>query len=128
MENKLLDVDMQIKVTGEDVDEIMTWALEDGISYWCDKVKPIGDYLGEYAHEQISRGGKLMLYDFESEEKYCLDLEKLLNGVKLWAKNPVGSNCLEQIDGRLVFDRCNLDAVVCDAIVQYALFGAVIYG
>ena len=29
-----------------------------------------------------------MLYDFESEEKYCLDLEKLLNGVKLWAKNP----------------------------------------
>ena len=128
MEDKILNVDMQIKVTGEDVDDIMTGALDGGITYWCDKAEPVGDYLGKYASDQISRGGKLMLYDFEAEEDHCLDLEKLMNGIKLWAKNPVGPNCLKQTDGKLVIDCCNADAVVCDTIVQYALFGNVIYG
>lgn len=128
MEDRILDVEMQIKVTSEDVDCIMTGALEGGITYWCDKAEPVGDYLGKYASEQISRGGKLMLHDFEEGEEHCLDLGKLLNGIKLWAKNPVGCNCLEQVDGKLVLDCCNADAAVCDAIIQYALFGDVIYG
>ncbi len=128
MEDRFLNVIMKIKVTGEDVDDIMTGALEGGISYWCDKTEPIGDCLGRYASEQISRGGKLLLFDFEAGEKHCLDLEKLLNGIKLWAMNPVGCNCLEQADGKLVMDCGNADAIVCDAIVQYALFGDVIYG
>lgn len=123
-----MDVDMQIKVTGEDVDDIMAGALEGGITYWCDEAKVVGDYLGEYASEQISRGGKLMLYDYAAEEEHCLDLGKLLNGIKLWAENPIGCNCLEHIDGKLTIDCCNADAEVCDAIVQYALFGDVIHG
>ena len=128
MKDKLLDVDMQIKVTSEDVDDIMAGGLDGGIIYWCDKAEPVGDYLGEYASEQISKGGKIMLYDFEEGEKYCLDLEKLLKGIKLWAENPVGRSCLEYMDGKLVIDCCNADAVVCDAIIQYALFGDVVYG
>lgn len=128
MEDKILNVDMQIKVTGEDVDDIMAIALEGGITYWCDKAEPVGDYLGEYASDQISRGGKLILYDFEDGKEHCLDLEKLLNGIRLWVKNPVGSNCLEQVDGKLVIDCCSADTVVCDAIIQYALFDDVIYG
>lgn len=128
MKDKLLDVDMQIKVTSEDVDDIMAGALNGGITYWCDKAEPVGDYLGEYASDQVSRGGKLMLYDFGEGEKYCLDLEKLLKGIKLWAENPVGRGYLEYMDGKLVIDCCNADAVVCDAIIQYALFGDVVYG
>lgn len=128
MEPEILKVELDMVVTQEDIDDIMTGALEDGITYWCDEAKVVGDYLGEYASEQISRGGKLMLYDYEAEEEHCLDLEKLLNGIKLWAKNPVGCNCLEHIDGKLTIDCSNADAEVCDAIIQYALFGDVIYG
>lgn len=128
MEDKILNVNMQMKVTGEDVDGIMEGALNGGITYWCDRAKPVGDYLGEYASEQISRGGKLMLYDFEEEAVHCLDLEKLLNGIRLWAENPAGCNYLEQADGGNLVMNCSTDAVACDAIIQYALFGDVIYG
>lgn len=118
----------EILLTHEDIDDIMTGALEGGISYWCKKAVVVGEYLGEYASEQIARGGALDLYDFESEAVYRLTKEKFLKGVELWAKKPVGCNCLEQIDGKLKIDCCNADAIVCDAIIQYAIFEDVIYG
>lgn len=30
--------------------------------------------------------------------------------------------------GKIRFDTCNADAIVCDAIIQYALFGTVVFG
>lgn len=124
----VLKVELEVALTQEDIDDIMCGALEGGITYWCDEAKVVGDYLGEYGHEQIARGGQLLIHDMEEEETYTLDKEKFLKGIELWVKNPVGCNCLEQKDGKLVFDTCNADAVVCDAIIQYALFGDVIYG
>ena len=44
----------------------MATALDGGITYWCNKAEVIGGYLGEYASDQISRGGKLKLYDYEA--------------------------------------------------------------
>jgi len=124
---KELDVNLKLALSQEDIDDIMCWALEGGISYWCGRVKVEDRYLGKYAHEQISRGGKLLLWDFEDDLELCLDLDKLLNGIKLWAEDPVGCNCLEQVNNRLRIDCCNADEVVCDAIIQYALFGEIRY-
>ena len=115
-----VSVTLEIVLTQEDIDDIMCGALEGGITYWCDEAKVVGDYLGEYGSEQIARGGKLRLH--------LLDLEKFKKGVELWAITPVGCNCLEQMDGKIRFDTCNADAIVCDAIIQYALFGTVVFG
>lgn len=136
-----VSVTLEIVLTQEDIDDIMCGALEGGITYWCNEAKVIGDYLGEYGSEQIARGGKLRLhllepFDEDETEYYELDLEKLKKGVELWVKKgvelwaitPVGCNCLEQMDGKFRFDTCNADAIVCDAIIQYALFGEVIFG
>lgn len=120
-------VEMEIILSQEDIDDIMCGALEGGITYWCRRAEVVGEYLGEYASEQISRGGVLKLHDREAEKIYELTKEKFLKGVALWAKNPVGCNCMEQIDGKIRLDACNVDAVVCDAIIQYAVFGEVIY-
>lgn len=134
MENEfILNVTLEIMLTQEDVDDIMCTALEGGINYWCYKAEVIGEYLGEYGSEQISRGGKLRLYleePFDEDETmdYELDLEKFKKGIEMWVQNPVGCNCLEQVDGKIRFDACNADAVVCDAIIQYALFGDVVFG
>lgn len=128
MEQDILKVEMEVVVTGEDIDDIMCGALEGGINYWCNKAEVVGDYLGEYGSEQISRGGQLKLYDFEEEKVYILTKEKFLEGVKLYCKNPTTCNILEQINGKLHLDCCNADALVCDAIIQYALFADVIYG
>lgn len=125
---------MEITLPQDDIDDIMCGAMEGGINYWCYKVEVVGgNYLGEYASEQISRGGKLRFYleePFDKDETmdYELDLEKFKKGVELWVLNPVGVNCLEQIDGKIRFDTCNADTIVCDAIIQYALFGEVVFG
>ena len=124
----IVKVEMEILLTQEDIDDIMAGALEGGITYWCCKAEVVGEYLGEYGHEQIARGGTLRLHDREADMTYGLTKEKFLKGVELWARNLVGCNCLEQIDGKLRIDCCNADAIVCDAIIQYALFSDVIYG
>ena len=68
MENFKVKAELEINVTQEDVDDIVTTALEGGINYWCRKAEVVGDYLGEYASEQIGRGGMLKLYDSEGDK------------------------------------------------------------
>lgn len=125
MSEKKFDVKTEIKVdlSQEDIDDIMVGALEGGICHWCSCAEVVGKYLGEYASEQISRGGKLILHDAESDDKWELTLEKFLRGISLWLSNG-GVGCVE---GKKL-DVCMVDADCTDAIVQYALFGEVIYG
>ena len=128
MENKSFEVEITTKltVTQEDIDDIVCTALEGGINYWCRKAKVVGEYLGEYASEQISRGGKLELYDSEEDEVYELTLDKLLNGIKTAYTDGYYSN-YEWCDGKTI-DTCQVDAEVADVIIQLALFNEIIYG
>lgn len=119
-------VEKTIKVTQEDIDDIMASALEGGISYWCRKAEIVGDYLGEYASDQISRGGSLMLYDAESNDKWELNLEKFLHGIE---KAYDGNWFMDYgwCDGSVI-DACQVDGEVADTIVQFALFDELVFG
>lgn len=65
---------------------IICSALEGGINYWCDNIKVIGNYIGDYGHEQISRGGRLLLYDLEGEQELLLTKKKFLDGLMKYLK------------------------------------------
>ena len=121
-----LEVKQVITVKDEDLDDIMCAALEGGIVYWCNCAEVVGDYLGEYASEQISRGGVLKLHDAEDDAVYELTRDKLLNGIKL-AYEKGGYSEYNWCNG-IELDCCEIDAAVADCIIQYALFGDVIYG
>ena len=121
-----IDVIQEIKVTQEDIDDIVCSALEGGITYWCRKAEVVGDYLGEYASEQISRGGVLLLHDAEDDEVYDLDLPHLLSGIKQAYEGNYFAD-YEWCNGKTI-DACQVDAEVADVIVQLALFDEVIYG
>ena len=111
-------------VSDEDIDDIMSAALDGGITYWCGRAEVVGEYLGEYASEQISRGGTLKLYDIEDGTVSELTLDKFLNGLRLWIEN---ERAFELTDaGRL--DVGQIDAPAADTIIQYALFNDVIFG
>lgn len=113
-------------VTQEDVDDIMVGALEGGITYWCCKAEVVeDDYYGEYASEQISRGGSLRLYDNEDDEQYILTLDKFLKGLRLAIKDGYGNDWFSD-DARL--DCAMIDGEAADIIVQMALFGEVVFG
>ena len=122
-----IKAEIRVELTQEDIDDIMVGALEGGITYWCSEASPEGgEYLGEYASEQISRGGTLLLYDFEEEAYHKLDLEKFLNGFKLWVEQGLDEYGAVQKDGTV--DCCQIDAACADEIVQLALFGEVTFG
>lgn len=123
-----LEVKFNVEVTNQDIDDIMCTALEGGITYWCRRAEVVGGkYLGEYAHEQISRGGSLMLYDTEISDKWELTLDKFKQGLQLYL-----SENTEAIDGNdagiYQLDTSYIDAYEADEIIQYALFGEVVFG
>ena len=72
----------KVKCTQENIDDIMSMALEGGITYWCGQAKVKGKYLGNYGSEQISRGGTLYLYDNEDDSEYELTPESILDKIK----------------------------------------------
>lgn len=115
---------VHIHITAQTIDDIMCTALEGGITGWCCQVKVVGKYLGEYAHEQISRGGTLILYDAESSDKWELDRDKFLKGIRRWLEDGDGICALNEGE----IDAAEVDAESADLIIQYALFGEPVFG
>ena len=126
---EVIEYQKSVAVTDEDIDGIMASALEGGINYWCERVDVVGEYLGEYASEQISRGGSLVLVPFDEDETKAIDKASILNGLKMYLESP--EKPYDIIDSKNDIDEINpfnIDASVSDMIVQYAAFGELVYG
>lgn len=121
----LIEPKIGVQVTTRDIDDIMCAALEGGIAHWCGRAEPVGKRLGEYAHEQIARGGSLTLYDAESDDKWELTLEKFLRGLTK-AIEDGASITINAEDGSI--DTSDVDDCVADSVIQLALFGEVVFG
>ena len=117
---------INFKLNMQDIDDIMACALEGGINYWCKEAKVIGEYLGEYASEQICRGGILELYDTEDDEVYLLDIKKFIQGFEAWVENGYDYNGAVSANGKV--DTSLIDAGDADTIIQLALFDEIVYG
>lgn len=115
-----------VTLTDQNIDDIMVSALEGGITYWCSKCEVSGKYLGQYASEQISRGGTLVLTDSVEEKKERLNLDLFLKGFGKFIEQGYDIYNALQPDGTV--DTGNIDGERADIIVQLALFGDVIYG
>jgi len=118
-----LMVAFTVKVTTEDIDDIMCAALEGGINHWCSKVEVVGEYLGTYAHEQIPKGGSLLLHDSD-DKQHELTRDKFMKGLRLFLSGY--SNLVSVEDNRI--DPGDFNACYADMVVQLALFGEVVYG
>ena len=119
-----INVTRSLFLTEEDIDCIMSSAL-DWISYWCEKAEVVGDYLGEYASEQIARGGVLKLYDAEDDEVWELTPEKFLDGFKQWYDEGCDRYGAVQPDGTV--ETGQIDGPMADLIVQFGIFGEEVY-
>lgn len=114
-------------ITDENIDDIMSSALDGGITYWCSKAEVVEDeYYGEYASDQISRGGSLRLYDYYDGEKYLLTKEKFLKGLQT-AYEMGYANYDDWVDNERI-ETSEIDAIAADCIVQCAIWGDVVYG
>lgn len=132
--NNVLNLSFSVVVTPEDIDDIMVSALEGGITYWANMAKvPEEKRVAEWGHEQIARDGELHIhvvepFDQDDTEWYILTKEKFMEGLKMWMKAP-GTELIPLPHGeRLGIDTSQIDGAAADEIIQYALFGEVVYG
>ncbi len=117
---------MTVFLTVENIDDIMVSALEGGITYWCDRAKVDEEKrCGAWGHEQIARGGTLLLREIDSSKEWELTRENFLLGFKKWLESggdKYGAIC----DGRV--DCAKIDGPAADCMIQYALFGELVFG
>lgn len=138
MEN-YIKVDFSVAVTDEDIDDIMSSALN-WISYWCENVEVVGEFLGEYANEQISNDGELIFHTIEDPVdetpeilEYKLDKDKFLSAIAVWL-----SELSDEEKGGIIIKGCayneftldvgQIDGARADEIIQIALFDEVVFG
>ena len=118
---KIGQVRKVIDVTTKNLDEILVGAFEGGSNYWLSKVRVKDkDYKGgKYASDVIGLGGELILTTTEGE-KHTLTQEKMIKGIQIY----LDSTNLQNFP----FEETNPDGFTYDNMVQYALFGELVYG
>ena len=129
------NINVVVDVPDHFLDDILTTAFEGGSNYWLDSVKVVSrgktyDTVIKSA-EVISIGGTLEIHD---DERVSTSPITWASGYVVGVRNPILTkerllNAIEWyigINGLGVLD--DHDAQDSDSILQYALFGEVVYG
>lgn len=108
------------------IDDICCAAFEGGISYWSDQVKVIESTVPEgasihFAENAISNGASVEIFDIDTDESYILTPEGFEKGLQLYVDS------LELDPEEPILDCGDIDADEADKIIQYALFGEILF-
>jgi hypothetical protein len=106
-------------ITSENVSDLISTAFEGGINYWCGKAKLVEGSVKEEQKKDklisdlVVLGGRLILHDAESDDKWELNINNMIDGIRQHCtqKNILPSQLME-----------DYDADDADKIIQYALF------
>ena len=109
-------------VSNYNLDCILDICFEGGSNYWIDRIVVVDDdYNGaKYVSEVISRDGEIKVFVDEGNPHH-LTKTKLLQGCQLYVNGHKGV-------GSRRWRPDDFDAEDTDIILQYALFGEVVYG
>lgn len=120
----------KVIVNQEDIDDIMCTALEGGITYWCMNAQSCMDSEWmqknniEYCSEIISHGGDIALTTLDGD--YILTLNSFYKGLQMLIDES-GEYYLEQTNDGYALETSEIDADIADLIIQYAIFGKLVY-
>ena len=111
------------EVTVEEVGYILCGCFEGGSNYWIDNVK-VDDFKGEsYASDVPGAGGEIFIFiegvdcGVGCPSPYTVTLNSILDGLSSYYQNSNNPMAIE-----------DMDAGDYDAVLQYAIFGDVVYG
>lgn len=129
-----VEVKKTIKFTEEDLNDILCSCFEGGCSYWCciDNTTTEWDKAREKLHlngntdpttedimlQMLVDGKPIRLIDQEEDKVYSLYMMRFTKGIKMSIENGFWN-------GNDIWD---VDGLVGDAIIQYAVFGEQVYG
>jgi hypothetical protein len=119
------EITNQVTVSDLNIEDLLVTAFEGGINYWCGKIeigKPPITNTG-YLSDVINNGGTLMLIDADDDTNkpdiWELTEENLIKGIAQYMRENNYASVDDLIDDH--------DADVADCIVQYALFGELVF-
>jgi hypothetical protein len=125
-----MKITIQQSLTKNDLLNIITTGLEGGIGYWAclnndtpefDEFDKLNMILSDKVAEILWRGGSVELFDtdynYNDADKWELTLDKVIKGIIKFMES----------DSK-TFDLDDLDSLDCDKIIQYGLFGELVFG
>lgn len=111
------------------IEDVIVTMLEGGSNYWIDHVKAgqqrtKGVPVSVWVANIVNKGGTVYIFPQGENKGYGLTKPRLIAGIQRWVeKHP---RQVSIIDGEI--DAGQIDAGDADAILQYALFGKLVYG
>lgn len=120
----------KVIINQEDIDDIMCTALEGGITYWCYGAQSMmnEEWMKEnnieYLSDVTGRGGDIVLTTEDGD--YVLTLKGFLTGLQQLIDES-DEYYLESTSDGIKIDTSEIDADIADLIIQYAIFGKLVY-
>ena len=127
-----IKLNLTVRLTDEDIEDIVVTALEGGIGYWACldntgkeyEEAPEDEPVAITAANILLSGGTLRFFDEEDDDRPLdMTISDLCEGIQKWFES--GESVTVDSDGRI--DLCYLDAWGADCIFQIALLGDVLY-
>jgi hypothetical protein len=128
-----ITIQVPIGLTEQFFEDIICTMFEGGSNYWIDHVKADqsrtkGIPTSTWVSNLVNGGETVFVFPQEDDKGYPLTKEKLIVGLQTWMTAHPGKVPMTVEDGETTIDAGNLDGDDADAILQYALFGELVYG
>ncbi len=134
-------IKLEVSIDHQFIEDVLVTALEGGSNFWIDSIKinhpggakPKNIPTSIWAAQALINGGTIQVYPSGTKEETCslntyMEKAMLVNGIKMWAgTNPIDMEIIKT-DGIFTIGADNIDADDADTIMQYALFGKLVFG
>jgi len=135
MATEKIPIQVTVELDDEFFEDLICTIFEGGSNYWIDNFltsHPDGNRPKEtpkstWVASALNKGGSVAIYPSEDENKFVLTKEKLIAGIKAWMITSGSALIIPTRTGHTI-DNGNIDAIEADNIMQYALFGKLVYG
>lgn len=114
-------IHIPFELTTKEIGGILAQAFEGGSTYWCDELRGADDFHGTYS-EAVANGYTIDVHDGDGGVWHSLNIDAFLSG---YSKYIQGMGRDHRLEGIRPFD---IDSERADAILQYSIFGKLIYG
>lgn len=109
-------------ITEETISDIISTAFEGGINYWTSVPVRVDEWPegAEFASDVVAKGTPVFIYNQDDEKWEKLTLPNIVNSIR-WFLSTYNKD-------KNFFSDGEFDANHADLIVQYAIFGEIVYG
>lgn len=123
---EVVNTEFPVVLLDMDIEGILQVALNSSLIHWCTEFSTSGKVSRE-PHKELTHGGVITFTDSKTGDWLEFTKEDFISGFRLYLAKPTGANILEFIDHELRVNLNAVDSKVADTIIQYALFGKILY-